>query len=126
MAETHVLFALRRKYAERLGVGDEAALSHLAPVIRMFSPDEDLAAIKPVRPKASYRGRSGAVWLRAGLDVLRTANEPLSAGQIAARIMSERGLSCRRVRASVECSLLATLPRYVACVEGRPRRWYVE
>lgn len=102
MAETHVLFALRRKYAERLGAADHAALDHLAPVIRMFSPGEDLAAIKPVRPQANHKGGAGAVWLRAGLDILRTANEPLSARQIATRIMSERGLSCSRVRASVE------------------------
>jgi hypothetical protein len=129
MAETHVLAALKRRYAVTLGQGGQADdLAHLAAVIRMFAPGEDVAAIKPVRPYSKRRDGNGAVWLREAFRVLRTANAPMSAREIAARVMAARGIEPdARTAASVECSLLATLGKRVGAdvvrVEGRPMRW---
>ena len=125
MAEPHVIFALRRKYAERLGVNDTEAVAQLASVILMFLPDEDLSAIKPVRPYTRRQRRNGPSLVCAALDILRTANEPMSARQIAHRVMRDRSITCVLARNSMESSLLLTLPRHVACKGERPRLWYV-
>ncbi len=133
--------ALRRTYARkagmiRAGVGDEARLradlDHLAAVILMFWPAEDFAAIKPVRPHLSHKGgQTGSVWITAALDVLRTAEEPLTAQEIARRIMQARGEPLDidgPAFVSAECSLIATLGRrrgsYVVRIgRHRPYRW---
>jgi hypothetical protein len=132
---------LRRTYARKLGElragsGDEsrltADLEHLAAVILMFWPVEDLAAIKPVRPHASHKGgKTGAVWLTAALDVLRTAEEPLTAQEIVTRIVAARGEPVNvdsPAFVSAECSLIAALGRrrgsYVVRIGAhRPYRW---
>lgn len=126
MAEPHVIFALRRKYAERLGIGDAEAVAQLAPVILMFSPNEDLAAIQPVRPYTRRQRRKGPSLICAALGILRTANEPMSCRQIVYRIMADRGVTCELARNSMESSLLLTLPRYASSHGARPRLWYVE
>jgi hypothetical protein len=101
---------LKRRYARTLGiaetgeyVGDD--LVHLAAVIRMFSPDEDLSAIKPKRP---YRGK-GSKWMRDALDVLRAANEPKTAVELARAIAALHGLTDRQAYKSICCSLHLTL-----------------
>lgn len=129
---------LRRTYAHKLGAlkardGDPYALvadmEHIRAVILMFWPGQDFAAIKPVRPHTNHRGQWGAVWFRAALDVLRTAEEPLTAQEITRRIMAARGEPLDGAGAvSVECSLLATLGRRVGVEivrhgEQRPFRW---
>lgn len=128
---------LRRTYARKLGelrAGSDVAadLEHLAAVILMFWPGEDFAAIKPVRPHASHKGgKTGAVWLTAALDVLRTANGPLTVQEIVARIMAARGEPVdpdSSAFVSAECSLIAALGRrrdaYVVRIgKHRPYGW---
>jgi hypothetical protein len=132
---------LRRTYARKLGMlhakaGDQAQLTadleHLAAVILMFWPAQDFTEIKPVRPHASHKGgQTGAVWLTAALDLLRTAEEPLTAQEIVTRIMAARGETVNadsRAFVSAECSLIAALGRrrgaYVIRIgRHRPFRW---
>jgi hypothetical protein len=139
MAEAHVLFALRHRYARVLGTlvaqaGDPikltADLAHLAAVLRMFSPREDVAAIAPVRPWKRRRGSGRATWTLAALDVLRTANEPLTTRQIARRIADRRGVTDPATLYSIECSLHVTLANRqgagVLRAEGSPKRWSID
>jgi len=129
MRNTYCLSGLRRLYAEKLGRGgSKADLAHIRAVIRMISPDEDFRAIKAVRPHTNRKGKSGAVWLRAALEVLRKANAPMTAREIAVRILEARGEPVTpEVLATVQCSLLTTLKRRIGSgvtqSDGYPRRW---
>jgi len=74
MAKSHVLSALKRRYAQTLdlaargiAVGDD--LEHLGTVILMFAPKTDLAAIRPIRRYHSREGR----WTRAGVKYAELA-----------------------------------------------------
>ncbi len=131
MAETHVLFALKRQYARTLGLARidpaqaKSDLAHLAAVIRLFSPDEELAAIRPVRPYKADRER----WHRTVLQTLKAADRPLRARELARLVLVARGIdaSDHARLLSIGCGLQATLGRLEAqgfvCVSGKPRRW---
>lgn len=129
MRNTYCLSGLRRLYAEKLGRGgSKADLAHIRAVIRMISPDEDFRAIKPVRPHTNRKGKSGAVWLRAAFDVLRKANAPMTAREIAVRVLEARGETVTpETLATVQCSLLVTLRRRIGAGIVRsdtwPRQW---
>jgi len=91
----------------------------------MFNPAEDLTAIKPIRAY-SRKGRGRAVWHRAAMNVLRTANEPMSAREIALRVLTalERPsdpVLLKAVESTIR-TVLKTKPQ-VACLAGRPMRW---
>ena len=131
MAESHVLSALKRRYALTLGqltYGDreqaEADLAHLTAVIAMFNPAEDLSAIRPIRPYKPGRER----WSRTVIKVLREANEPLPAREIARRVLRARGLdpNDQARMLSISCGLQAVLGRLAArgfvTVSEKPRR----
>ncbi len=129
MAESHVLFALKRQYARALGrlkYEPEAQLDliHLGYVIRMFSPAEDLRAIRPIRVYPSGRKR----WLRHVLAVLRAAEKPLGGREIARRVLRSQGLPEDLTHVlSISSGLATTLWKMVekgwVKVEGRPRKW---
>lgn len=129
MRNTYCLSGLRRLYGELLGRGgSKADLAHVRAVIRMLSPNEDFRAIRPIRPHTNRKGGSGAVWLRAAFDVLRTANAPMTAREIAVGILERRGMAVTpETLATVQCSLLVTLRRRVGVGIVRhdtwPRRW---
>ena len=134
MAESHVLFALKDKYARTLGAlreadGDRvrvmADLEHLAHVIRMFAPDEDLAMITPRRPYKPNRQRM----TKAPLGVLRTANGPLQARELARLVMKAQDSDpCDHERMiSISCGLQSVLAKMAergdVVITGKPRRW---
>ncbi len=130
MANTYALYALRRKYGQTLGlqrIGDpdaEADLAHLGAVIRMFSPDEDLSAIKPIRPYPQNRDR----WNREALAVLRGEAAPMTAREIAKRLLTARGVEhTYRNLQRIECSLYVVLQKLegagVTRAGEKPRRW---
>jgi hypothetical protein len=136
MAERHVVIALRRKYAELKGVlqtlpieSAEATIIDLRRVgwvLRMFSPDEDLSAIKAVRPSVA-RGQG---WTREALDVLRIEGRPMTAREIAHRIIARRGLKANpKLVSSIECSLHWRLGNRegdgLVRLEATPKRWSV-
>jgi hypothetical protein len=134
MGDTYVIKGLRRKYAEIKGRirftsdcwDDETltALCQVGCVLRLFSPGEDLSAIAPRRP---YKGGRSKHWTRDALDVLRVANGPLTAREIARRIAGARGIADPATLYSIECSLHATLPKRagVTMVAANPKRWAI-
>jgi hypothetical protein len=99
MAETHVQSALVDKRARIDGLIQnrryqimrlEMELAHLDAVIKMFNPSYDVEAILPKRsfgknPAGVPRG-SGS---RYALRILRASNEPLTASEIARRVLVE-------------------------------------
>ena len=136
MAETHVLSALKRQYARTLGAlhvahGDRVRimgdLTHLAAVIRMFSPTENIEAIRPVRPYRLNRAR----WKRVMIAVLREADRPLGGRELARLVLSRCRLdpSDTRLRLSIEASLIPVLTRMAdegdVKITGKPRRWAI-
>lgn len=126
------MFGLKRQYARTLGLiagGEDRAedLAHLAAVIRMFKPGEDLAAIQAVRPYRPNRSK----WSREALGILREANAPMAPRELAHRVLGARGVARTRANLQrVECSLHAVLERLegrgVVRAEGSPKRWSVE
>jgi hypothetical protein len=138
MAQSHVLYALRRKYAKTLGelkaahadrVRLMSELNHLGAVIRLFDPGADVEAIAPIRPLVNRRGRNGGMWTRMALDVLRQADRPMTGREIARLIMRRQEITDPKTMASIECSLQVTLERRegqgVLRAEGSPKRWSV-
>lgn len=136
MAEPLVLSGLKRKYAHTLGLqivheGDPerlaCELAHLVAVILMFNPDQDFGTIKPIRPWSNRRGRAGRPWTVMALDVLRTANVPLTTREIARRVAIADGVSDPKTLYSIECSLHSTFARRVGVgvvrKPGSPKRW---
>jgi hypothetical protein len=132
-----VITGLRRKYAELKGElltlptlpfqeSEDCitALRQVGVVLRMFAPNEDLTAIKPKRPYRPHR-RS---WSRTAVDMLRRAGTPLTARELARRIMVAEGLPMSEV-STIECSLHATLGRMegngLVRAPGEPKRWSV-
>ena len=132
MAENQLIFGLKRQYAKTLGLieaGEDGAndLDHLAAVILMFKPDENLAAIKPVRPYRENRER----WSRTALTILRREGQPMTARALARRVLAHHGVPLIRANLQrVECSLHAVLERLegrgVIRAEDAPKRWRVD
>jgi hypothetical protein len=128
----YIVMALRRRYGQALGMiaaGEDrtADLAHLGAVILMFAPDTDLAAIAPIRPYKPHRER----WSRTALRILRTANHPLRATELARLVMSAHGVDPNDEARlfSISCGLQAVLGRLarrgMIAVSGKPRRWSV-
>ena len=107
-----------------------ADATHLAAVMLMFNPTENVGAIKPVRPWSNRRGRNAPVWSRLALDLLRRANAPMTTREIANRIAWDRGITDPKTVASIECSLHITLARRIGegvlLSPGPPKRWTLE
>jgi hypothetical protein len=119
-----VVTALRRKYAELLGLGDDRAKT-IGGALLIFNPDEDLAAIRPVRPYKGCRER----WIATVFSILRHSERPMTGRELAYAVMQERGVSrtdLRRLK-SIECGLQGVLERLegdgIKRVPGRPKRW---
>lgn len=127
MADPQVIHALRRKYRELIGRGGSPEdVAHVAAVLLMFRPGEDLSALRPLRPYSRAGRNSRRTWMRGALDVLRTANGPMTAREIAERVIAAQGLALTtQLRINVVNSLLIGLPKKpgVTCYPGRPRRW---
>lgn len=101
MAETHVISALVDKRARVAGAISvrrfqimrlEVELAQLDAVIKMFKPGYDVEAILPKRsftknPAGVPKGAGG----RYALTVMREAGEPLSATEIAERVLAKLG-----------------------------------
>jgi hypothetical protein len=101
MAETHVVSALRTKRAEIAGhVHDlekkvatwRARLANIDEAIKIFSPDTDPEAIPPKRTYRRSRYFARGELARLCLDILRTANGPLTTAEIVASVIKAKGL----------------------------------
>jgi hypothetical protein len=123
----YVVTALRRKYAELKGVGDTEGMAHVGATLILFDPSADLAAIPAVRPYTPVRGH----WGRCALDILRTANEPMTPTDLAARVMVQQGFdpSDYQMRRGIMIDLVVVLTRLskdgLVVASGKPRRWAV-
>ncbi len=96
----YVLAGLTKRRAELSGEGDALRaklarittdLGHLDAVIRQFDPDYDLGSIRSKRPRGPDVARRGEM-TRFVLGVLRDAAEPVPTSDLAARLMTERGM----------------------------------
>jgi len=127
-----LLIGLKRRYAETLGligagnVELTEDLAHLAAVIRIFAPFEDLTAIRAVRPYKPQRRR----WNRTAMAILRKANAPMTSRELARRVMWASNVEPdRNTLTSIDCSLQAVLTRLermeMVTATGKPRRWAI-
>ena len=129
MAENQLIFGLKRQYAKTLGfirLGEDRAadLDHLAAVIHMFNPAEDLTAIKPIRPYRPKRER----WNREAIAILKASGAPMTSREIAEAILEARGIPYTyQDMKRIQCSLYADMARLegrgVNTVADAPRRW---
>jgi hypothetical protein len=69
-----------------------ADLASLDAVIRQFDPDYPVGNIRPRYTRAPATAEFGAM-SRTVLDLLRQAGAPLTTGELADRIIAERGLN---------------------------------
>lgn len=132
MAENQLIFGLKRRYAQTLGLiaaGQDRTddLAHLGAVIIMFNPAANLGAIEPIRPYRPNRVR----WSRTALSILRGQNAPMTARALAKCVLTARGVPLVRANLKrVECSLHAVLARLesngVVRAWGSPKRWRLE
>jgi hypothetical protein len=122
MGEQHVISALSSKRAELAGIvsqlerqlgQQQANLAHLDATMRLFDPD-----IRPnkIRPRQQ---RARSVWFRPGeclrliYDELRDAAQPMTAGELAERIMRAKAMPMAddRQRELVQKTILGSLNR---------------
>ncbi|MEO8374270.1 MAG: hypothetical protein ABI471_03530 [Sphingomonas bacterium] len=140
MADTHVITALNRKYAELAGLlkqseeraqGMRENLAHVEATIRLFKEDWDSASITPKRPKAPSRWQGKGRAIQAALAIMRAAGEPLTAREITLRAMDAKGIAVTdpdAIKASasnVTSALKRRTGRGVVAHEGFPRRWSI-
>jgi hypothetical protein len=134
MADSPVVYALRRKYADLKGVlkyraPDDVAdlvlsIRQVGCVLRMFSPDEDLTAIKPIRPMRK-RPRK---WSRVALSIMRRDHRPMTIRELAHRVAAEKGAGPEDIPTidAALCSLMERLEGHgVVRMAGEPKRWRV-
>ena len=101
MTDTHVMSALKDKRARIDGeikmrryqiTRLEMELAHIDAVIRMFSPSYDISKIATKRSFAKNpAGVPRGAGSRHALSVLREAGEPLTANDIAGRVLVKLG-----------------------------------
>src|SRR5687768_8052823 len=101
MAERHVVTALMVKRAEVAGLVQEAErrlgvlradLDHVDAVLRMFDPDAKPEAIRAKQPRGPSSNQTVANLSREVLNVLRTAERPLTACEIARMALENGGV----------------------------------
>jgi hypothetical protein len=112
--DTFAISALVSKRAELAGLieharaeldGMIANLGHLDATLRLFDPEIRLDAIRPKAPRPAADPGRPEIATRMVLDALRRAGEPLSAREIAARLLTEAGSDgsdARLLRATAE------------------------
>ncbi len=121
MEHEHVLAALIRKRAHLAGEADmlrtrvaqiNADLAHLDAAIQLFDAELDPGTIRPVCRRGPDAARHGER-SRAMLTVMREAGEPLTAAEIARRVMVQQGLEVgdQRFAQRLKKQLLAALTR---------------
>src|ERR687885_1833195 len=99
--DTFAINALVRKRAELAGLIEHrraeldamlANLGHLDATLRLFDPEIRPDAIRPKAPRPAADPGRPEITTRMVLDALRRAGEPLSAREIAARLLAEGGV----------------------------------
>jgi hypothetical protein len=138
MARSNTILSLERKYARLLGRALKAPskaisrdIAHVEAVIRMFDPNWCGASIQPVAPRTPCRWRKRGDGLRLALQVLREADGPLSATEIATRALTISGRATpsesdhRIIGTDLSYLLRRHLGAALVEIEGRPRRYQI-
>jgi hypothetical protein len=141
MAQSHVIYALKGKYARLLGeaivhereaVRLRSLLVNIEVSIALFDKRIAAQSIKPMRPhKPSRWGKRGG-GVQIYLDILRKANGPLTSLEIATKAAAlniQVDCSVASIKALVgpiNKSLGLRIGRGVTLVDGCPKRWVVE
>ncbi|NJS14566.1 MAG: hypothetical protein HC788_08120 [Sphingopyxis sp.] len=136
MARSHVVTGLERRYALLLGLQAKGAtdaivtdLSHIAAVIRMFEPHWSPDTVKPIEPRAPIRWRRKGDGFQYALQVLREADRPLSATEIATLAIARSGITpppqqrLRTIGTDMSYGLRKLLGDDLVVIEGRPKRY---
>lgn len=105
-------------------------MQHVEAVIRMFAPGYNVASIAAKRRNKSNPWFKRGTLYRSALDVLREAGEPLTARQIAERVLARRHVTnatTKQVR-DLQAGIHSSLRNHkgggvVIAGEGLPRRW---
>lgn len=104
-------------------------MRHVEAVIKMLDPSYSLRAISVKRRKPNPWFKRGTVYRRA-VDVLRTATEPLTAREIADRVLAAANVTNpnKEALADLAGSVLASLRNHDGkgvqrTNEGSPARW---
>ncbi len=139
MAERHVTFALRGKYARLIGEAEHheceaarlrALAGHVEIAAKLFDDGLDLSDTRPIQPRNYNRWKQRGIGLRVFLTVLREAGRPLTSLEIAERALAfdpDAGSDRATVKALVGPINKALVKRCddVVAIEGRPRRWAI-
>jgi hypothetical protein len=138
MAESHVVTALTYKYARLKGELDKheadardlkESLDHIEHVIRLFRKDWEPHFIGAVRPRKAGKWRYSVVGIRTAFEVLKRAERPLTALEIARRcvlLVDEPMPDKQRLSGisnSINQSLQRHIGRYVNREDCRPAKW---
>lgn len=140
IASKQALHALKQLHAELAGKliesGKEASrlrqsMKQVEAVMKLFEPSYNLRPIAVRRRKPNPLFKRGTMF-RHALDVLRTAEEPLTSRQIAERMIAAQGItdaSAKAVR-DLAGSVNASLQNHdggavVRHGDGMPARWRI-
>ncbi len=133
-----VLSALIQKHAElggliranrKQGAKFAAEMKQIEAVIRMFAPSYNVRAISAKRRNVGNPWFKRGTLFRSALDVMREAQGPLTAREIAERLLAAKGADAtKRQREKLQAGILGSLRDYegkdVEVVgEGTPARW---
>lgn len=100
MSEPHVITALVRKRGQLAGEIESvknrlddliASLETIDDAIRVFDPDYAVVGIRPIEFRARSRTKRGEL-PRMLLDILREAGRPMTAPEIVAEVMKQKGM----------------------------------
>jgi hypothetical protein len=138
MDKSHVISALFRKYCHLMGQAKRhpnkadkyhADMVHVEATIRLFRADADLTSLMPIRPRNDTRWCKRGYGVRTTIEILKTADRPLSTREIAEEVMRRLGLSPDDVAArndvcsSLHMSILRRVGKGIVRVDGFPTRW---
>lgn len=129
-------FTLERLHAELAGkILDNkaeadrlrAAMVHVEAVLKLLDPSHNLRGLAVRRRTPNAWFKRGTIY-RTALDTLRTAQEPLTVGEIAARMVAANGIqdAPRSAIEKVENAIRAAFHKSKGVKrEGSPVRWSV-
>jgi hypothetical protein len=115
-----------RKRGQKL----ESDMLHVEAVIRLLAPNYNVRGIAARRRYKSNEWFERGTIVRHALDVLRLAERPLTAAEIAERMLTARGIKDATVKQSrdLQAGVLRSLRNYEGrtvehMAEGTPLRW---
>jgi hypothetical protein len=138
MARQNVISTLERKYAQLLGdqvkrpsPSLEVDVAHIAAVIKMFDPAWTGADVRPLVMKRRSRWGKRGTGIRAAMSVLKEAEKPLSAREIASEVMLRRGQpdapnhEIVQIMAGINYGMQKRIGSEVVLIKGYPKRWLI-